>query len=98
MDIKAPDSGEAERNFWANLERLNARDELKLVLSSSADYDWAVAQLRERRLERICPVLFSPVQGRLDPAQLAEWVLRDRLPVRFQLQLHKVLWGNSQGR
>jgi 7-carboxy-7-deazaguanine synthase len=98
VDLKAPDSGECERNLWSNLDLLKPTDELKLVLASPADYDWAVRQLRERRLDTLCPVLFSPVADRLPPARLAEWILRDRLPVRFQLQLHKLLWGNERGR
>ena len=98
MDLKAPDSGESARNRWENLEHLSAGDELKFVLASEADYRWAFGVLRERQLEKLCPVLFSPVQGQLDPALLAEWVLRDQLPVRFQLQLHKVLWGAVAGR
>jgi 7-carboxy-7-deazaguanine synthase len=69
------------------------RDELKFVLASREDYDWAVAACRQRRLFERCPVLFSPVQGQLDPAQLAQWILDDRLPLRFQLQLHKLLCG-----
>lgn len=97
VDIKAPDSGEADRNLWHNLASLTPGDELKLVLASESDYRWASALLLERRLAERCPVLFSPVQGRLDPTQLAEWILRDRLPVRFQLQLHKLLWGSEQG-
>jgi 7-carboxy-7-deazaguanine synthase len=98
MDLKAPRSGEAARNRWENLDSLTMRDELKFVLASEADYQWASAVVHERQLERICPLLFSPVQGSLDPAQLAEWILRDQLPVRFQLQLHKVLWGSVSGR
>lgn len=98
VDLKAPGSAESARNRWENLDLLTARDELKLVLASREDYEWALAACRQRRLFERCPVLFSPVQGALDPAQLAQWILDDRLPVRFQLQLHKVLWGNSQGR
>lgn len=98
VDLKAPDSGECARNLPSNLDQLRANDELKLVLASRADYDWAVAQLREHRLELRCPVLFSPVADRLPPTQLAQWILADRLPVRFQLQLHKLLWGNERGR
>lgn len=98
VDLKAPGSGEAAKNRWENVDLLTARDELKFVLASREDYDWAVAACRQRRLFERCPVLFSPVQGRLDPAQLAQWILGDRLPLRFQLQLHKVLWGNTQGR
>ncbi|MDD5250519.1 MAG: 7-carboxy-7-deazaguanine synthase QueE [Rhodocyclaceae bacterium] len=98
VDIKAPDSGEAAKNRWENLALLTPRDELKLVLASAADYAWAKDVLQERRLDQLCTVLFSPVQGSLAPAQLAEWILRDRLPVRFQLQLHKLLWGNERAR
>lgn len=98
MDLKAPDSGESARNRWENLELLSPRDELKLVLASRRDYEWARALLRERKPEARCPVLLSPVHGRLDPAQLAEWILGDRLPVRFQLQLHKLLWGAERAR
>jgi 7-carboxy-7-deazaguanine synthase len=98
MDLKAPGSGESARNRWKNLEYLTSHDELKFVLASEADYQWASDAVREHGLVGRCPVLFSPVQGRLDPALLAEWVLRDHLPVRFQLQLHKVLWGSVAGR
>jgi len=98
VDLKAPDSGESDRNRWENLACLTPDDELKLVLASETDYAWAKSALAERRLERICPVLFAPVAGRLDPAQLAGWILRDKLPVRFQLQLHKTLWGSDRGR
>lgn len=98
MDIKAPGSGEEAKNRWENLAALNARDEIKFVLASAEDYAWAKERLAVHRLDSICPVLFSPVQGQLEPAQLAEWILRDHLPVRFQLQLHKILWGNERGR
>ena len=98
VDLKAPGSGEQAKNRWENLDLLTAGDELKFVLASREDYDWAVAACRQRRLFECCPVLFSPVQGQLDPAQLAQWIMDDRLPVRFQLQLHKVLWRNAKGR
>ena len=98
VDLKAPGSGEAAKNRWENLDLLTSRDELKFVLASRADYDWAVSACRQRRLFERCPVLFAPVQGQLDPALLAQWLLEDRLPVRFQLQLHKLLWGNAAGR
>lgn len=98
MDLKAPASGEEARNLWANLDLLTPGDELKIVLASREDYDWAVSASRQRRLFERCPVLFAPVQGQLDPALLAQWIIDDRLPVRFQLQLHKLLWGNAQGR
>lgn len=98
MDIKAPGSGEADKNLWDNLACLGIRDEIKFVLDSESDYAWAKEVFDRHKLAAICPVLFSPVQGRLDPRQLAEWILRDRLPVRFQLQLHKLLWGSQRGR
>ncbi len=98
VDIKAPDSGEAGRNLWSNLDLLTAHDELKFVLASEADYRWANSVVVTRRLAGRCPVLFSPVAGRLDPARLAEWILRDRLPVRLQLQLHKAIWSDARGR
>ncbi|MDO8788976.1 MAG: 7-carboxy-7-deazaguanine synthase QueE [Sulfuritalea sp.] len=98
VDLKAPGSGEMSKNRWENLDLLTAGDELKFVLASREDYDWALSACRQRRLFERCPVLFSPVQGQLDPALLAQWILDDLLPVRFQLQLHKVLWGNVKGR
>lgn len=98
VDLKAPGSGEAAKNRWENLDLLTPRDELKFVLASREDYDWAVAACHQRRLFTRCAVLFSPVQGQLDPAQLAQWILDDRLPLRFQLQLHKLLWDNARGR
>lgn len=98
MDLKTPDSGEVARNRWENLEHLGAHDEIKFVICSRGDYEWARGILRERELDRRCTVLLSPSAGQVEPAQLAEWILADQLPVRFQLQLHKVLWGNSPGR
>ncbi|MFZ0105672.1 MAG: 7-carboxy-7-deazaguanine synthase QueE [Thiobacillus sp.] len=98
VDIKPPGSGESERNLWDNIPLLNARDEVKFVLASRADYDWARVAVRQHELTARCPVLFSPVQGELDPQQLAEWILVDRLPVRMQVQLHKILWGNARGK
>jgi len=98
MDLKAPDSGESARNRWENLTALNQRDEVKIVIASRRDYEWAREVLRERQLARICPILFSPAQGLIEPQSLAEWILKDGLDVRFQLQLHKLLWGNMQGK
>ena len=98
VDLKAPGSGEQTKNRWENLDLLTAADELKFVLASREDYDWAVSACRRHRLFERCPVLFSPVHGQVDPAQLAQWIMDDRLPVRFQLQLHKLLWGNVKGR
>jgi 7-carboxy-7-deazaguanine synthase len=98
VDLKAPGSGEFDRNRWENLALLTARDELKFVLKDRADYEWARDIIRERRLDELCPLLFAPVQGGLEPKILADWILADRLPVRFQVQLHKLLWGNIQGK
>ena len=98
VDVKAPGSGEAKRNRWENLELLTARDELKFVLKDRADYEWARQVVIERGLAARTPLLFSPVQGALAPRELAEWILADRLPVRLQLQLHKLLWGNMRGK
>ena len=98
VDLKAPASGEADKNLWDNLAHLNASDEIKIVLAGEADYAWAKSVLAARRLDAICPVLLSPVAGKLEPKQLADWVLCDRLPVRVQLQLHKIIWGAERGR
>ena len=98
MDLKAPDSGEVGRNLWSNLDCLNARDEIKIVIASRGDYEWARDVLRQRQIDRICPVLFSPAQGLIEAGSLADWILEDGLNVRFQLQLHKLLWGNMQGK
>lgn len=98
MDLKAPASGECERNLWSNLRHLKAGDEIKIIIADRADYDWACQQLTQHRLADLCPVLLSPAQGSQDARQLAEWILQDGLPVRLQLQLHKLLWGNMQGK
>jgi len=98
VDLKAPGSGESGKNRWQNLDHLTAHDELKFVLKDRADYEWARQVIRERHLDALCTLLFSPVQGEVAPREIAEWVLADRLPVRFQLQLHKLLWGNIQGK
>ena len=99
MDLKAPGSGEVARNLWSNLAHLTPRDELKIVLKDRADYEWARDTVRlhglDERVRRgeLRAILFSPVWESLDFQQLAEWILEDRLPVRFQLQLHKLIWG-----
>jgi 7-carboxy-7-deazaguanine synthase len=98
LDIKTPGSGEVDKNRWQNLAALTPHDEIKIVLCDEADYLWARAVLLERRLADKCPVLFSAVHGDLEPAQLAGWILRDHLPVRLQVQLHKLLWGEERGR
>ena len=98
VDIKTPDSGESGRNLWSNIEHLTPHDQLKFVICSRADYDWAKAQLAERGLPERCEVLFSPSYTQVAPRELADWIVADRLPVRFQMQLHKQLWGEEQGR
>lgn len=98
LDIKTPASGEMEKNLWSNLEHLNPHDEIKFVLCDEADYQWAKQVLAERKLAQRCEVLFSPAQGQLSARDVAEWMLRDHLPVRLQVQLHKLLWGNEVGR
>lgn len=97
MDLKTPASGEEHRNRWENLAHLQPHDQIKLVICSRDDYDWARAKLAEHALAR-WEVLFSPSYGQIQPRELAEWILADRLPVRFQLQLHKLLWGEEPGR
>ena len=98
MDIKTPASGEVDKNLDSNLQYLTSQDQVKFVLSDRQDYDWAVALLRQQALAEKCEVLFSPVYGQLDARQLADWILADQLPVRFQIQLHKLLWGDEPGR
>ncbi|HEX9392706.1 MAG TPA: 7-carboxy-7-deazaguanine synthase QueE [Usitatibacteraceae bacterium] len=97
MDIKTPGSMEVDKNLWENLGFLSIRDEIKFVITSEADYLWARDLLRSRKLNDICPVLFSPSFTEVTALQLAEWVLRDQLPVRMQVQLHKVIWGEKRG-
>ena len=98
MDLKAPGSGEADKNLWDNLDHLRPHDEVKFVLAGRADYDWAKDVLERHGLARRATVLFSPVTGELAPSTLADWIVADRLPVRFQLQLHKILWGDARGK
>lgn len=98
MDLKTPDSGELAKNRWENLALLGPRDQLKFVLCSRADYDWAKFKLDEYRLpDLVDDVLFSPSYGQLAPRDLADWIVADNLPVRFQIQLHKLLWGDTPG-
>ncbi|HZX72508.1 MAG TPA: 7-carboxy-7-deazaguanine synthase QueE [Rhodanobacter sp.] len=98
MDLKAPDSGESKRNLWSNLDHLLSHDQIKIVIASRADYEWARAMLAEHALADRCMVLFSPVHGAVEPRELAEWILADKLDVRFQMQLHKLLWNDAAGR
>ena len=92
LDMKCPGSGESDRNDYGNLDRLKAGDEVKFVIADRDDYEWARDRVRERDLTAIVPVHFSPVFGEMDPRELAEWILADRLGVRLQLQLHKHVW------
>ena len=98
VDLKTPGSGEQARNLLQNIALLTARDQLKFVLCDRADYEWARGMLREHDLAARCEVLFSPSYGQLPARELADWILEDQLPVRFQIQLHKILWGEEQGR
>ena len=98
LDLKTPGSGEATRNRWENLAHLGALDQIKFVLCDRSDYDWAKAIVEEHDLAARCTVLFSPSQTQLPAVTLADWIVADRLPVRFQLQLHKILWGGEPGR
>ena len=98
LDVKTPGSGEVEKNLWSNLDHLKRKDEVKFVLCDRSDYDWAKQVLEDRAIAEKCPVLFSPVYSSLPPAALAEWVLQDRLPVRMQVQLHKIWWGETPGK
>ena len=98
MDIKTPESGEESKNLWANIEHLQAKDEVKFVLCSRQDYEWAKRVVAEHGLAQKVHVLFSPVYQAVKPAELADWILADKLPVRMQLQLHKILWGEVAGK
>lgn len=98
IDVKTPASNEASRNRIENFRHLTPRDQLKFVICSRDDYDWSKAFLREHHLSERCRILFSPSYNQLPPTMLAEWILADRLPVRFQIQLHKILWGDVPGK
>ncbi|NWG39017.1 MAG: 7-carboxy-7-deazaguanine synthase QueE [Hydrogenophilaceae bacterium] len=98
VDIKPPGSGEVDRVRWENLSLLNRSDEIKFVLADREDYDWAFAVMQRDDFPKDVPVLFSPVHGMLEPSMLADWMLKDRVPARLQLQLHKILWGDERAR
>jgi 7-carboxy-7-deazaguanine synthase len=98
MDIKTPDSGEATKNRWENLELLKQTDELKIVICSREDYQWSKEIIEQYKISEKCPILFSPCAESIDPRDLAEWILTDQLPIRFQMQIHKILWNNQPGR
>ena len=98
LDVKTPGSGEVERNLYSNLDHLRAHDQVKFVIANAEDYEWARATTDRYGLTGKCDVLFSPVHGELPAQQLADWILRDRIAVRLQVQLHKILWGDVRGR
>jgi 7-carboxy-7-deazaguanine synthase len=98
IDVKTPESNEASRNRIENFRHLTPRDQLKFVICSRNDYDWSKAFLQEHHLSERCRILFSPSYNQLSPTMLADWILADRLPVRFQMQLHKILWGDVPGK
>ncbi len=98
VDIKTPGSGEVSRNRWENIALLTVRDQVKFVVCSRADFDWAREVVAEHGLHRICDVLFSPSHAQVAPRALADWIVDKRVPVRFQMQLHKQLWGEEPGR
>lgn len=98
LDIKTPGSAEVHRNHWANIALLTPHDQVKLVICSRADYEWARGVVNEHALAARCEVWFSPSKSEVDPRALADWIVADRLPVRFQLQLHKLLWNDEPGR
>mgnify|MGYP003630382643 FL=1 len=98
MDLKTPTSGEVSKNRYSNTDLLNPQDQIKFVICNREDYDWAREQLFSLELIDRCEILFSPVHGDLNPTDLAEWIIADNLPVRMQIQLHKYLWNDAQGR
>jgi len=98
MDLKTPDSSEAARNLMSNLDHLRTQDQIKMVIVSDTDYEWAKQVITQYQLERRCEVLLSPAWGAMDPKRLAEKILSDGLPVRMQIQLHKIIWGQEPGR
>lgn len=97
MDLKTPDSGECEKNMLTNLDKIKITDQIKFVLCSEQDYQWACDMLIKHQLDKKAHILFSPSWQQLDYTQLANWIIRDHLPVRFQLQLHKILWNDAPG-
>ena len=97
MDLKTPGSGEVEKNLWANVDNLTQRDEVKFVIGSREDYEWSREKVHRFDLPARChTVLFSPIWGRIDPSEIVEWILADKLDVRFQLQMHKFIWSPTQ--
>jgi 7-carboxy-7-deazaguanine synthase len=97
MDVKTPGSGEVSKNLWSNIDYLKPKDEVKFVLVDQADYLWSKQMLAQYQISKKCPVLFSPGYHTLKAEDLAAWILQDHLPVRMQVQLHKILWGEKAG-
>ncbi|PKM11557.1 MAG: 7-carboxy-7-deazaguanine synthase QueE [Gammaproteobacteria bacterium HGW-Gammaproteobacteria-3] len=98
MDLKTPSSGEMQRNLYTNIDHLNPSDQIKFVIGDPEDYEWSKSIMHQYALPSRCAILFSPAMGQQNPTELAEKILRDRLPVRFQIQLHKLLWNDAQGK
>ena len=98
MDIKTPGSGEEAKNIYANIDKLKRLDQVKFVICDRSDYEWSCKKLAEYDLPNRCEVLFSPIHGELEPSALADWIVADNLQVRMQVQLHKYLWNDEQGR
>ena len=98
MDLKTPSSGELSKNLYQNIRHLDYKDQVKFVIGNEEDYNWSKTAITEYELPRRCEILFSPMMGLQDPTELAEKILQDRLPVRFQIQLHKLLWDDAQGK
>lgn len=97
MDLKAPDSGEMSKNLYSNIQHLTKQDEVKFVIKSRKDYDWAKLQMETYQLTDKSNIIFSPCYAEINHTELAEWIIKDNLPVRFQLQLHKILWNDAAG-
>ncbi len=98
MDLKTPASGEESKNRYKNIESLKTQDQVKFVICDRNDYDWACQKMTEYNLVERCEILFSPIHGKLEPTKLADWIIEDNLAVRMQIQMHKYLWGDEQGR
>lgn len=98
LDIKTPASNEEPKNLYSNLEHIKPTDSLKFVICNQQDYEWSREFVRERQLMKRCEIFFSPSANELNPTELAEWILRDQLPIRMQIQLHKILWEDAEGR
>lgn len=98
LDLKTPGSGEAQRNLWSNLDHIAVTDQIKFVICDRADFEWSKAILEQHKLDQRCEVLFSPSFGQISNRELADWIVQEQVPVRFQIQLHKYIWGDEPGR